>query len=231
MAKKKLLHATLRKRSGSSLLKAMRREGLIPAVIYGKAQDNQNIKVEAREFSALLHQSASENILLNLDIEGEKQLAIIQDVQHDALAGTILHADFRAINEKERIHATLPVEAKGNAPGVKAGGMLDVQVRNIEVHCLPKDLPEMLTIDVSSLEIGDAFHVSEIPFPEGVEPTLDGQVVVAMVAPPRIAEEEEAEAIAAAAAAEDAEPEVLREKKPDEEGEAADEEKEKEKKD
>jgi len=215
MAKKHLLHATLRNRSGSSLLKAMRREGLIPAVLYGKAQENKNIKVEAKEFTTLLHQSISENILLDLEIEGKKQLVIIQDVQHDALAGVILHVDFHAINENERIHATLPVETQGVCPGVKAGGMLDVQLRNLEVNCLPKDLPESITIDVSALKIGESLHLSDIQFPEGVVPTLDGEVVVAIVAAPRVAEEEEAEAIAVAAAAAESqhEPEVIGEKK------------------
>lgn len=205
MAKKHNLKATRRNRSGSSLLKQMRREGLVPAVIYGKGQENQNIKIDAKEFWDLLHHSASESILVNLDIEGTECLALIQDVQHDALKDVTVHVDFLAVDENAAITAVLPVEVVGEAPGVKGGGILDVQLHDLEVTCLPKDLPEVLQVDVSALDLGQPLHISEVTFPKGVTPTLDGAVVVALITEPRVKEDDEEEE-------ETAELEVIKEK-------------------
>ena len=83
----------------------------------------------------------------------------------------------------------LPVEVEGVAPGIKAGGLLDIQLHDLEITCLPKDLPEVLKIDVSALELGQALHISEITFPAGVTPTLDGGVVVALITEPRVKED------------------------------------------
>lgn len=189
----------------------MRREGLIPGILYGKSAENVNLKVSAREFHHLLSQSASENVLIDLDIEGEKKLALIQQVQHDPLSGGILHADFHAVSETEKLSATVPVELTGSSPGVKAGGIADLQLHEVHVRCLPKDLPEILLVDISSLELGDSLHVSELAYPEGVEPDTEGSVVVVLVTEPRVSEEEEGDEEGEAKAG--SEPEVLREKK------------------
>lgn len=210
MAKKHKLEATHRNRSGSGALKQMRREGLIPAVIYGAGADNENVKVDAKVFSDLLHQSASESILVNLDIQGNKRLALIQDVQHNSLTNEIVHVDFLAVNENEPITAVIPVEAVGIPAGVKAGGILDLQLHDLEVQCLPKDLPEIIEVDVSALEIGDAIHLGEVAFSEGVTPTLNADVVLAIVSEPRVKEEDEETEDASA------EPEVINEKAPEE---------------
>lgn len=210
MAKKHKLEATHRNRSGSGALKQMRREGLVPAVIYGAGADNENVKVDAKVFSDLLHQSASESILVNLDIQGNKRLALIQDVQHNSLTNEIVHVDFLAVNENEPITAVIPVEAVGIPAGVKAGGILDLQLHDLEVQCLPKDLPEIIEVDVSALEIGDAIHLGEVAFSEGVTPTLNADVVLAIVSEPRVKEEDEETEDASA------EPEVINEKAPEE---------------
>lgn len=205
MAQHHALSATLRRRSGSGALKAMRREGLVPAVVYGKSQANQNIKVNAKEFATLLKDSASEHILVDLDLEGTKVLAILQDVQHDALSGVFLHADFHAVSATETIHSVVPVETKGEAPGLKLGGLLEIQVHELHVACLPEDLPESIVVDVSSLALGQAVHVSEIALPKGVKIEADPSLVVVIVSEPKVAVEAEGGP---------EEPEVLREKKP-----------------
>ena len=205
MAKKHKLQATHRNRSGSGALKQMRREGLVPAVIYGAGAENENVKVDAKVFSDLLHHSASESILVNLDIEGKTRLALIQDVQHNSLTNDIVHVDFLAVNENESITAVIPVEAVGTAVGVKEGGILDVQLHDLEIHCLPKDLPEIIEVDVSGLKLGEALHIGEVKFPDGVTPSLNAEVVLAIVSEPRVKDEEASEEGAA-------EPEVIREK-------------------
>ena len=182
------LKAETRQRSGSSEINRMRNEGLLPAVIYGKSrQENANLKVNAREVSKLLSQSASENVLVDLEIQGEsgKSLALIKDVQHDYLKDRILHVDFQAVGEDEEISAMVPVDIAGVAPGVKEGGLLEHMVHSLEVSCLPKDLPEGLFVDVGSLHIGDSAHVSDIDTPEGVTINLPADVVVALVAETR----------------------------------------------
>ncbi len=187
MSKHFSLKAETRKRSGSSAINRMRNEGLLPAVIYGRSRESANLKVDAREVGRLLSQSASDNVLVDLEIEGEagKSLALIKTVQHDYLKGQILHVDFQAVGENEKITAAVPVEITGVAPGVKEGGLLEHLIHSIDVICLPKNLPEAVTVDVGGLHIGDSVHVKDIAVPEGVTLTLDGEVVVALVAETR----------------------------------------------
>lgn len=179
MAKKTNLKAENRARTGSGLLKQMRREGWLPSVIYGRGTENQNLKVDAKTFSELLAHSTSENFVINLNIEGEgTRLAFLQAVQHDPITGAALHADFRAIDEKTEITAHIPAHLNGEAPGVKAGGVIEQYVHAIEITCLPNDLPETIEIDVSGLALGDSLHLGDIKYPKGVRPTQGSDVVV-----------------------------------------------------
>ncbi|MEZ5304457.1 MAG: 50S ribosomal protein L25 [Verrucomicrobiales bacterium] len=183
MSQAAVLQASKRARTGSSLLKQMRREGFVPAVMYGRAVEPVNLKVATKAITDMLRASETDNVLLTLEIEGGgKQMALIQDVQQDPLTSAIIHVDFHAVSQNEKIHAMVPVHLSGDAIGVKNGGLMDHQVHEIEVHCLPKDLPESLTLDVANIGIGEAAHVRDIPLPDGVEVSLDGDVVIAMVA-------------------------------------------------
>ena len=188
MAKPQTLKAEERARTGSGVLKQMRREGFIPSVIYGGGSENQNVKVDSKTFTDMLNHAVSDSILVNLEVEGGKaQLAFLQDVQHNRLTNEILHVDFLAVDEKTEITANLPLELTGEPSGVKAGGLLEQMLHSLEVRCLPKDLPEQIETDVAHLEIGDALNVGEITFPDGVAPTLGDDVVVALVAKTRVA--------------------------------------------
>ncbi|MES2708536.1 MAG: 50S ribosomal protein L25 [Verrucomicrobiota bacterium] len=191
MAKISPLTAHTRKRSGSGALNSLRREGLIPGVIYGKTQESFNIRLRAKEVETILHSSVSEHILVNITVEdtNETKLALIQDVQHNPLTGAILHVDIHVIREDEKIHATVPLELTGDSAGAKAGGLVEHLVHNLSIACLPKDLPEKIEVDVTNLEINGAFHVNELKLPEGVTTGLGGGVVVVLVAEPRVAEE------------------------------------------
>ena len=195
MAKKTSLKAAPRARSGTGRLKQMRREGWIPSVIYGKGTENINLKVDAKTFADVLAHSSSENILVNLEIEGHgTRLAFLQSIQHDSLSGKTLHADFRSIDEKTAITAHIPTHLNGESAGVKAGGLIEQYVHAIEITCLPNDLPESIEVDISALQIGDSLHIGEIAYPAGVKPTHAADVVVAHIGKPAGAVSEEATA-------------------------------------
>jgi len=196
MAKIIAVSATLRTAVGTGAVNRLRKAGSIPAVVYGKGRDNQNIQVDTKTFTKVIFGSASDNILVNLQIDGAKQLALVQEVQHDHLKGGITHVDFHAIKEDEEIHAAIPVVLFGEAAGAKFGGMLELLLHNLEVRCLPKDLPEKITIDISHLNVGEGVHISDLKLPEGVRAKLDGHVIVAHVEKPKV--EEAAPAAAAA---------------------------------
>jgi large subunit ribosomal protein L25 len=208
------LQAQKREAAGSGAAGRLRSQGIVPAVIYGADQDNYSIQIDGREFGTLLRGTNAENFLVDLQIEGAKEktkLAMVQDMQQDPLSGEVTHIDFHAVNENQTLSANVPLELVGEPVGVKEGGILDHQLHTIEVHCRPADLPEKLEVDVTDLAMGDAIHISSLVLPEGVELTLDGDVVIAQVAEPRVATAEEEEAEAAAAAGE-GEPEVVGEK-------------------
>lgn len=200
MAKILDLQAEVRTQSGTSAVKRMRKAGTIPAALYGRKVKPSSIQVHGKTFSKLLAGSASDNILVSLKIAGEDQLALVQEVQHDYLRGGILHIDFHAVAADEEIHANVPVVTVGEAKGAKQGGLVEAIHHEIEVRCLPKDLPESIEIDVTHLEVGQGVHVSEIKFPEGVTCHLGGDVVIVMCEEPKVEVEPEPTAAAAPAA-------------------------------
>ncbi len=203
MAKILDLDATVRNNVGNRHGVRMRKAGRVPAVIYGKKHANKNLEVDAKTFNLLLAKSASDNILVNLAIQGEteKSLALVQEVQHDYLRGGILHIDFHAVAADEDIHANVPVILAGIETAEKKGGKLEFVIHELEVHCLPKDLPESFHLDVGYLEINQAIHVSDLKLPAGVSTKINGELVVAVLKEPKVAEEAPAATAAAPAAA------------------------------
>jgi large subunit ribosomal protein L25 len=206
MAKILDLVAQPRTVSGTGAVKRLRNSGSTPAVVYGRKVAPLNVQVDTKTFTKILQGSASDNILVSLKLNSGEQLALVQEVQHDHLKGGITHVDFHAIAMDEEIHAEVPVEIVGEAPGLKFGGLVEAIHHTLEVRCLPKDLPEHITVDVSSLELGKAVHVGEIKFPEGVRPKLAADVVVVMCEEPKVEVEPEPAAAAAAPAAKAAAP-------------------------
>src|SRR5438477_7633010 len=211
---------TLAKRSA---VKKLRATGRVPAVIYGRQAPPKNLEVGLREIEDLIHHSVSETILVDLAVDGEaklRRLALVQEVQHHPLSGKVLHVDFHEVAEDENVTVTVPVETTGEAAGVKTeGGVLEHVLFKIKVRALPRDLPEVITVDVTPLEIGQSIHLGEIPLPAGVEVIGDKKIPVISVAAP-ITEAQEAAALEAATTPL-AEPEVLKEKKEEAAGEAA----------
>ncbi len=188
MAKTHSLKAEDRKRTGSGVLKRMRREGFIPSVVYGGGSENRNVKVSAKGDREMLSDSASTNVLVDLELDGgSSQLAFLKDLQHDPLSGNVLHVDFIAVDDKSEITAQIPVSLVGEAVGVKLGGQLEQMIYSLEIKCLPKDLPETIEGDASELNVGEVLSVGGMNWPEGVSPTLGQDVVVALVAKTRVA--------------------------------------------
>ena len=193
-----IIEATLRKRTGSGALNAMRREGYVPSVIYG-ATENKNIKVHSKTFRDHLNTKPSSQVLIDLEVEGHGvQQVFIQDIQFDAITGDILHADFLAVKEDTVLTAKLPIRLRGEPVGVKAGGLLEQLVHATKVKSLPINLPLQIDANVESLKIAQNLTIGDIKFPEGVTPVLDSRVLVAIVAKTRTATSEAAAAAMAA---------------------------------
>jgi len=201
MAKILDLVAQPRTVSGTGAVNRLRKTGSTPAVVYGRKVAPLNVQVDTKIFTKILQGSASDNILVRLKLPAGEQLALVQEVQHDHLKGGITHIDFHAIAMDEEIHAEVPVEIVGECPGVKLGGLVEAIHHTLEVRCLPKDLPEHISIDVSNLALGKAIHVGEIALPEGVRAKLAADVVVVMCEEPKVEAEPEPAAAAAAAKA------------------------------
>ncbi len=204
---------TLSRRGGS---KKLRSAGRIPAVIYGGQSIPQSLELDRKSLEYLIHHSASENLLVDLSVEKDSKpnrLALVKEIQHYALTGAVLHVDFQEISETETLTVMVPVESVGEAAGVKnGGGILEHVLHKIKVRCLPKDLPEVITIDVSALEIGKTIHIGEIVAPAGVEILGDKHIsVLAVKAPVTEAEETATDAAATATG----EVEMIKEKKED----------------
>ncbi len=200
----------LERRGGSKQLRA---SGRIPAVIYGRQAQPQKLEISALELKELIKHSVSENMLIDLAVQNDarpNRLALVQEIQHHPLSGQVLHVDFHEVAADEKVTISVPVETEGEAEGVKSdGGVLEHVLFSIKVRGLPKDLPEVLTVDVSKLRINQAIHLGEIPVPAGVELIGDKTVSVIAVAAPK-AEEEVAPAEATAGAGE---VEMIKEKK------------------
>lgn len=195
-------------------VKKLRASHRVPAVVYGRNTQSKCLELNIKDIEDLIHHSASENVLVDLSVEGDStaaRLALVQEVQHHALTGKILHVDFHEVNENEKVTLTVPVETIGEAAGVKTGGgVLEHVLFKLKVRALPKDLPEVIFVDVSHLELGQAVHLGEIPAPPGVEILGDKGIPVFSVAAPLT---EAQEAAAEAAAVPVGEPEMIKEKK------------------
>ena len=196
-------------------VKKLRASGRVPAVIYGKTLAKaQNLELDSKELTNLIKHAHSENLLVDLAVKDDarpKRLALVQEVQHHALSGKVLHVDFHEVAETEKLTVMVEVESVGEPEGVKnGGGILAHVMHKVKARALPKDLPETILVDVAHLKIGDAIHIGEIKAPAGVEILGDKHLTVLSVAAP-ITEEQEAAAAAAAPGA--AEVEMTKEKK------------------
>jgi len=216
-----ILNAVKREAIGSSHAKRLRRADSIPAVLYGAGvKETVALAVELKEFEKVIHAGAGENVVAEVHIKGDqgkkKPTVIFKEVVRDPVTSKVLHIDLQAISLKENVKVHVPLHDTGEAEGLKEGGVVDHIHREVEVECLPTDIPERIDVDISHLKIGDVICVKDIVWPVGVTCTLLPDDALISVLAPRVEEEE----VPAAEEEVAAEPEVIGEEKK-EEGEEA----------
>jgi len=203
-----------REELGKSKVKDLRGKGFIPAIIYAEGKKSLPIKVSHRQLWQLIHQHRLEGMVINLKMQEDKKQkgrsCLIKEIQYDPVKGDIIHVDFNEISLTRVIKVNVPVVAKGEPLGVKQeGGSLEHNLWEIEVECLPTDIPKGIEVDVSLLKIGDAIHIKDISFPSQVKVLTEPEAMVFSVTAP-IKEEVAAPVVEGE---EKVEPEVIKEKK------------------
>ncbi len=216
------IQAQARDTTGRKASRKLARRGLIPGVLYGGAKEAVSFQIDPRRLDLILHGAAASTTLFDFEIEGIEKagVTIVKDVQHDPLTGKVIHADLYRISMDRQIHVKIPVHLVGTARGVKQqGGVLDFVCREVEVSCLPGDIPGTIDVDVNELDLGHSIKLADVKLPPNVMVLTDMNTAIATVVAPaaekaQVAAEEEA----AAAAAVPAEPEVIKKGKAEEEG-------------
>lgn len=167
----------------------------IPAVLYGHNREAKAIAVDRHDFELFMSHHAAGAALVELNLEGEKKAinAMVREVQRSPVKGNILHVDFVAVSMSETVHAAVPIHLVNDPAGVKAGGILTINMHELNIEALPRDLPEALEYDVSALEVGDTLHLSDITSLPGVKLLDDPEAIIASVQAPRVEIEEEVE--------------------------------------
>jgi large subunit ribosomal protein L25 len=214
---------------GKGPSKHLRKEGFIPAIVYHRGEDGIKMGIDRTDLWHALHTSAGENAIISLDIEGgedgkgTEKTVIVKEVQKDPINDSIIHVDFQEISLKEKIQVSVPVVLKGEAKGVtEEGGVLSQLEWELEVECLPTDIPESIEIHVEDLMIGDAIHIEDVKLEGDYVFLAEPDQVIVTVTPPQELEEEEEEGLEEGAGEE---PELIKKgKKEEEEEEGAEEE-------
>lgn len=209
-----------REGTGKGAARKLRAAGRIPAVLYGRGRDALSLTVDPRALDRILRASGA-NTLLDLTVEGRPEMrdtvALVKELQRHPLRGDIVHADLYAVDLTRVVTVDVPVHLVGRPRGLDFGGILEHSLREIELECLPRAIPEAIEVDVSQMEVGDVIHVRELPLPEGVTLVTDGDLGVVHIALPQAEPTPAEEAAAAATAAEGAAPAAAEggEKKPE----------------
>ena len=191
--------AEVRDRAGKGMARAVRREGKVPAVIYGNNQDVVTISIDGNELSKLLKNPGFFTQIFALDVTGKKHEVLARDLQVDPVTDLPLHVDFLQFNQNTKIVIEIPVNFlnEEESPGLKRGGVLNIVRRELELRCSPTNIPQAIEIDLTGFEIGDSIHISALNLPDGAEPITDRDFTIATVAAPTVmtAEEEAGETV------------------------------------
>lgn len=209
MAETITLETKPRELDGSRGAGRTRKKGLIPAVLYGHKEANAFFSLVQEDIEKAIHKGAH---VIDLKTDGKTQKALIREVQWDHLGLTVLHIDFARISETDRVRVTVPIEIRGTAPGIAAGGVLDQPMHAIEIECLAIAIPNSIRVNVAALHLEQAIHLKELTLPEGVKAMGEPDGVVVQVVLKKLEEE-----APAAPAAEGTEPEVIGRKAAEEE--------------
>jgi large subunit ribosomal protein L25 len=222
MEKNVTFAAEVRDTRGKNAARRARRSGRIPAVVYGAYKDAISLAVDPKEVSRILRSASGHNTIFNLDIKGvENTPVMVVDWQNDPVTSSLLHIDLKRIDLTKRIKVSVPVVTTGEAKGVKTqGGLLELVTREVEIECLPDEIPEHFVVDVTELLIGQSKRASDLPLFGSVTLVSNADSVVAHVVALRAVEEAAPAAAPVEAAPTAAEPEVIKKGKKEEEGEA-----------
>ena len=216
--------AEIRSSRGKNAARRLRNQGRIPAVLYGRKQAALSLSVDPKELLAILHSAAGHNTIFSLDLKAQGSASVmLKEWQFDPITETLLHADLLRIAMDNTLHVSVPVLPLGLAVGVKdEGGIFEFVLRQLEVECLPADIPEHISADISHLQVGSNLRVSDLSVDSKLKVLSDPDLVVAHVVAPKEEEEEEVAAgeVAAAGSEEEGEPEVIRKGKTESEAEA-----------
>ena len=188
------LEVRVRDTAGRSAARKLRAQGAVPAILYGRGVEALSLAIDGRSLERVLRKGA--NTLL--DLAGPKEvtgkLALLKEVQRDPVSQRLLHCDVYAVDEKKKLHVSVPFHFEGRPRGVEQqGGIFETPAMEVEVNCLPFSIPDKISVNVSELEIGDTIHLRDIELPEGVEALADGSLTVAQVSAPRVEEVAEPE--------------------------------------
>jgi large subunit ribosomal protein L25 len=217
-----ILEAQPRTSGNKNDARRVRRGGKVPAVVYGAGKDARPISVDPRQVSRILHSQTGHNTIFDLTLDGERTKAMIVDWQYEPIKGALLHIDLKRIAMDQRLRVSVPILLKGEAAGVKQqGGILEQVTREVEIECLPQDIPSSIEAEVTELVFGKVMRISDLPHGEKLKFLSDPNLPVAHI----ISVKEEVvatpEAVAAEAAAAPAEPEVIKKGKQETEEEGA----------
>ncbi len=218
-----IVEAAPRETRGKNAARRMRVVGQVPAVLYGGKGGSQSLQVNTKQLSAILRSASGHNTIFNVKTPDSEQSAIVKDWQVDPVTGNLLHVDLLRIAMDVRMRVKVPIHVFGEPQGVKLqGGVFEMVIREVEVECLPNDIPTEFRMDISALMMGMQLRGSDVLAlvdPEKIKILTDPTRVLAHVVALRVEEEKPADAVAADAAATPAEPEVIKKGKKDEEGE------------
>ena len=187
------LKTTQRNTFGKGSARALRREGLIPAVLYGPKRDSVPLTISPLELDKIYKDSGTERVILSLKIDNggtQNVTVVVKEVQAAPVTGQYLHIDFYEISLNEEIVVNVPVEVTGRSKGVERGGFLQVVRHQLEISCIPTDMPEKIEVDVTNLDIGDSIHIGDLDLGDKVEVLADTVHTVVTVVPPTVEEEE-----------------------------------------
>jgi len=213
------LEAKRRDGLGKNRVRQLRRDGLIPAIVYGRGRDPVAVAVESKALRTALHTSAGMNVLIDLAVangDRKSETVMVKDLQRDIFLRNITHVDFYAIDLTRTVEARVPITFVGQAAGIAEGGVFEVHLREMVVKCLPMQIPAHIEFNVNALEVGDSIHVRDLVVPSDVSVVTPPEEVVATVVVPKVVEEAAPAAAPEAAAATAEAPAAAAEAKPGE---------------
>jgi large subunit ribosomal protein L25 len=193
------LKAERRDRTGKEMAHKVRAAGRVPAVVYGRGMEPLHVSIDSRELFHLLHTDAGVNVLVDLRVDGDHFLALPREVQRDLIKGRFIHVDFLRIARDEKITVEVPVHVVGESHGVKEGGVVEHHLWDLQVECLPTDVPTHIDADITKLGINESLKVADLKAPDKCTILTSRDEVVVSVVPPQVLRVEEAEEAAAEA--------------------------------